>query len=60
MVIALRLALIGLAPLFEAPALTLRVAALTILILVGLAVFFGLALGFGAVDRTLLSRVLRR
>lgn len=60
MVIALRLALIGLAPLFEAPALTLRMAALAILILVGLAVFFGLALGFGAVDRTLLRRVLRR
>lgn len=60
MVIALRLALIGLAPLFEAPALALRVAALTILILVGLAVFFGLALGFGAVDRTLVTRVLRR
>jgi len=60
MAIALRVALIGLDPWLALPGLTGRVAALAVLIALGLAVFALLALGLGAVDRAALRGVLRR
>ncbi|MBI3515923.1 MAG: murein biosynthesis integral membrane protein MurJ [Proteobacteria bacterium] len=60
MAIALKLAQLGLAPWFEIPGLTGRVAALAALIAIGGAVFATLALLLGAVDRAELRRVLRR
>jgi putative peptidoglycan lipid II flippase len=60
MAAALRLGLLGLGPWLQIPGLTGRVAALAVLIALGLGVFVLLALALGAVDRTELRRLLRR
>ena len=60
MAVVLRLALPVLEPWLHGPAPTLRVVALGGLIALGLAVFAGLALVSGAVDRAQLRRLLRR
>jgi putative peptidoglycan lipid II flippase len=60
MVLALRLGLIGLGPWLLLPGLTGRVAALAVLIALGLGVFGLLALALGAVDRQALNGMLRR